>query len=205
MMFRAIHLAHNFLAAPAVSLPILLGYLLLRRLPKLHGDFYPTADVLQTIRIGWLGAALIAPLTGFVLLTPSLFRFCCRDSVNHGPSRSLALSRASVIRAAQALTTCGGFLAIQCVCMLQGVVGAFMIEYVDGREPTSMGRRLDPVQAALAGAVGAIVIQVALWSCTPSKPAEEQADVKAKREPDGGMHCRPAQVITEAGQRMTRC
>ncbi|KZT74189.1 hypothetical protein DAEQUDRAFT_721075 [Daedalea quercina L-15889] len=53
------------------------------------------------------------------------------------------------------------FVVMQCACTFQGMIGAALVERVDGRE-LATGRRLDVIQASLAGAVGSLLIQIAL-------------------------------------------
>jgi len=155
VLVATLHISYAAVA-PILSVPLATGQYVLSVLPSPYGEVYATADTQQTIRIGWLGSAIVAGAMLILSLCSSILH--CRVFKKH--IRPGNVPRPTVKVARRKLITWKGFAIVQCFCIVQGLAGAVIIEHRDGR-PTA-GGRLDVVQAALAGSVGSLSLQVAL-------------------------------------------
>ncbi|EPT00148.1 hypothetical protein FOMPIDRAFT_1049978 [Fomitopsis schrenkii] len=134
--------------------PIVAGQYLLCHLPSPHGDVYAAAGIDHAQTIGRHGGLIIAFIASLVILGRSLRHY--RAFKKH--IRLGVITLPTLMPVWKYLNTRGGVMATLVICVLQGVVGA----YAQSSGKGSTRRQLDVIQAGFAGAVGALLIQLAL-------------------------------------------
>ena len=166
-----------------LGLPIVAGQYVLCHLPSPHGEVYAAAGINHAQVIGRNGGFAIAGIASLAVVIRSLRYF--RVFKKHTRIGVMTLPALSPVW--KYLNSRAGSLTTFAMCMLQGAVGAHAQDNGDGMTDGS----LDVVQAGFAGAIGALLLQIALglieFFVEQRTKKAASADVMARRDGVGPM------------------